>query len=123
MEWVELKTFLRVMLIVACLAAVSLPFHSDAASPGATCNVHSGNFARVCSPSSDAGCRRAAKRGVPGFSLKQCDAQAIACGSCISVLHRCVDPIGLAKGPGTKAACDACVARFDRCFDKRYPKK
>jgi hypothetical protein len=99
-------------------AGLELAAHATA---GATCGISSGNTARTCSPNAINACRRAAGRGVAGFTAQRCNALQTACQGCLSAMNRCIGRIGHISGRLFNSTCETCKSRLYRCLDARVP--
>ncbi len=87
-------------------------------TPGATCGISSGNFARTCRSGTLERCMNAVARKVEGFTAERCTRERDACSSCLSQMHTCIGRIGHAIGRITKSTCDSCTTRFNTCLDR-----
>jgi hypothetical protein len=109
-----LRTYIR-LSVVAVVAVMS--FGSAQATQ---CGWHSGNYARTCSSHAAAGCLRAAKRGVAGFTVRKCQEDKARCSKCLKTTLACAnraDRPGRAKDAVTQS-CQKCDAGFGRCMGK-----
>ena len=86
------------------------------ATPGATCGISSGNFARTCRAGTYQRCMNAVARGVEGFTGKRCARERDTCSRCLKHLHTCIGRIGHVVGRVTKSTCESCQSRFNVCM-------
>ena len=108
----------RFSLFATVVTGAFLTCGSAAASQ---CGWHSGNYARTCSSHAAAGCLRAAKRNVPGFTVRKCQENAKRCSTCLSTTLSCArrtDRPGRAKD-AVSQGCQKCDAGFNKCLSKQ----
>jgi hypothetical protein len=96
-------------------SAVEVVKHS---TPGATCGISSGNFARSCRPGIYNRCINAVARKVEGFTAERCERERNACSTCLQALHKCIGRIGHVIGTVTRSTCASCTARLSVCLDR-----
>ena len=95
--------------------AIELAKHS---TPGATCGISSGNFARTCRPGTFDRCMGAVARNVEGFTAARCARERDACSSCLRAMHTCIGRIGHVIAKVTRSTCETCKTRFNTCLDR-----
>lgn len=105
---------------VLLVALTIVAMFSVRPAQAAQCGWHSGNYARTCSSHAAAGCLRAAKRKVAGFSVSKCRAEAALCSKCLASTLACakrVDRPERSKA-AVAAGCRTCDSGFGRCMGK-----
>lgn len=107
--------FLAALLLTLTLVTEAAPARANHATPGEFCGITSGNTARTCSPHAQASCKRAAARGVKGFTAQGCAKRAAICTSCIAGLHSCIARLSH-QAPRAKT-CATCSAHLSKCLD------
>jgi hypothetical protein len=107
-----LRTYIRLM-VVAVVAVLGL-----GSAQAEQCGWHSGNYARTCSAHAAAGCLRAAKRGVAGFTVRKCQENKARCSKCLKTTLACANRVDRPERPkeAVVQSCQKCDAGFRRCM-------
>jgi hypothetical protein len=113
---IHLSRCLAALLLTLSLFTHTAPAIANHATPGNFCGMSSGNTARTCSSHSEQSCKRAAMRGVKGFTAQGCAKRAATCNSCLTSLQACVARLSH-QVPRAKT-CATCAARLSKCLDQ-----